>query len=88
VLSDVLGVPVELSSYPSASAKGAFLLSLKAREKVSSLSELPRSLFPSYPRVNPLPEAQEFYQQFYQFYQKVYESNRQLFQEFARFHLA
>ena len=88
VLCDVLGVPVELSSYPSAPAKGAFLLSCKLEGKVSSLNELPDSFFPSYPVIEPHPEAQKFYEEFYQFYQKVYYKNQELFQEFSRFHLA
>ncbi|MEN3185322.1 MAG: gluconokinase [Atribacterota bacterium] len=88
VLCDVLGVPVEVSLYPSASAKGAFLLSLKALGEVEHLTDLPSSLFPENPHLEPIEEHKTFYARLYQLYEKVYTQNATLFKEFVKLGLA
>ncbi|MGC8777968.1 MAG: gluconokinase [Candidatus Caldatribacteriaceae bacterium] len=83
VLCDVLGVPVEVSHYPSASAKGAFLLALRALGEVPSLKDLSSSFFPENPLLEPIEERTLFYEKLYRLYEKVYTQNAGLFKEFA-----
>ncbi|MCX7950192.1 MAG: gluconokinase, partial [Treponemataceae bacterium] len=88
VLCDVLGVPVEVSLYPSASAKGAFLLSLKALGEVKHLADLPSWFFPENPSLEPVEEHKVFYEKLYQLYERVYTQNAPLFKEFVELGLA
>lgn len=88
VLCDMLGIPVEVSLYPSASAKGAFLLSLKALGDVEHLADLSPSFFPENPRLEPIAEHTVFYQKLYQLYEKVYTQNAPLFKEFVELGLS
>ncbi|MGQ9622389.1 MAG: gluconokinase [Candidatus Caldatribacteriaceae bacterium] len=88
VLSNVLGIPLGVSTYPSSSAKGAFFVALKAMGYIHSFEELPPSFFPIEGPVIPEEEARDFYERLFHFWVKVYETNAPLFQEFVRFNLA
>lgn len=88
VLCDVLGVKVEVSLYPSAPAKGAFLLALKALGEVEHLEGLPSSLFPENPLLEPIEEHRAFYERLYRLYEKIYAQNAGLFKEFVELGLS
>ncbi len=87
LLTDILGRKVEVSELPSASARGAFLVALKAQGAIESLRDLPPRLFPNREEVTPLPEAQDMYDKLFRFYEKTYRHVQPLFREFARFEL-
>ncbi len=88
VLCDVLGIPVEVSSYPSASAKGAFLLTLKVLGEVKHLEELPQYLFLTNPQIAPIEEHKNFYDKLYGLYEEIYRRNAELFPRFVALGLA
>ncbi|MCX6090505.1 MAG: FGGY-family carbohydrate kinase, partial [Candidatus Atribacteria bacterium] len=78
VLCDTLGVPVFLSSLPSAPTKGAFLLSRKVLGEVTTLDQLSPDYFPDNPLLEPIPERVQFYTELYRFYLKLYQANAPL----------
>ncbi len=88
VLCDVLGVPVAVSTYPSSSAKGAFLVALKALGEISSFEELPPEFFPVEEVLAPEKEAASLYGELFRLWERLYEANAPLFREFIRFGLA
>lgn len=87
VLCNVLGIPVQLSNYPSAPGKGAFLLALKSQGVIQTFDDLSVDYFPERPFLQPISEHTEFYEKLYCFYEKVYRANEGLFKEFTDFHL-
>ncbi|HSV32479.1 MAG TPA: gluconokinase [Atribacteraceae bacterium] len=87
VLTDILGRTVEVSGLPSASARGAFLLSRKALGEIRSLREVPAAFFPAREKEEPLSERKAFYDKLYAFYEKIYRQSVELFREFAEFGL-
>lgn len=88
VLCDVLGVKVAVSTYPSSSAKGAFLVALKALGGISSFEDLPPDFFPVEEVLFPEREASSFYERLFRLWEKLYEVNAPLFREFIQFGLA
>ncbi|WP_427366122.1 gluconokinase [Candidatus Caldatribacterium saccharofermentans] len=88
VLCDVLGVPVAVSSYPSSSAKGAFLVALKALGYVRSFEEFPEEFFPTEGQVTPDANAHALYEKLFRLFKRLYEVNAPLFREFAKLGLA
>lgn len=88
VLCNVLGIPVAVSTYPSSSAKGAFLVALKALGAIASFEELPANFFPVEETLSPEKEALLFYEELFRLWEKLYEVNAPLFREFVRFGLA
>ena len=88
VICDVLGREVEVSSLPSASARGAFLVSLKALGEVKRLVELPDKFFPPNPVLEPVAEHALFYNQLYELYWEIYRRNVDLFDRFIELGLA
>lgn len=88
VLCNVLGTPVEVSSYPSSSAKGAFLVILEALKCIRSFGEVPEDFFPVEGVLAPQEEARAFYDRLFHLWEKLYEANAPFFQEFVKFGLA
>ncbi len=88
VLCNVLGVPVAVSTYPSSSAKGAFILALKALGAISSFEELPSDFFPLEETLFPEKEASLFYAELFQLWERLYKVNASLFRECIRLGLA
>jgi gluconokinase len=88
VICDVLGREVEVSNLPSASARGAFLVSLKALGEVKGLAELPDAFFPRNPVLEPIAEHALFYDQLYKLYWEIYRRNVDLFERFVALKLA
>lgn len=87
VLTDVLGRSVEVSGLPSASARGAFLLSRKALGEVATIADLSGDFFPPRSLEEPVSERQAQYEELYRFYQVIYRRNADLFRDYARFGL-
>lgn len=88
VLCNVLGIPVAVSTYPSSSAKGAFLVALKALGMIASFDELSPDFFPVEETLSPEKEALSLYEELFRLWEKLYEANASLFREFVRFGLA
>jgi hypothetical protein len=88
ILSHVLGIPLQLSEFPSAPCRGTFFLTLKVLNQIKSLDEISQKNFNQLNILQPNLDYSAFYDRLYRFYEKVYQANRGLFQEFSEFHLA
>lgn len=88
VLVNVLGVPIGVSTYPSSSAKGAFLVALQALGAIASFEDLPETFFPVAETLFPEKEASSIYEDLFRLWEKLYEVNAPLFRELVRLGLA
>ena len=88
ILSHVLGIPLQLSEFPSAPCRGAFFLAIKALGQIKRLDEISQNHLNQLNILQPNPDYNALYDQLYRFYEKVYQANRGLFQEFSELNLA